>query len=108
MGSSRPDRGTIPLMPRLRRSDCTGLGITRRGRGKGFEYLDADGRRVTDPEVLARIGELRIPPAWKDVWVCPFPMGHIQATGVDAAGRKQYLYHEKWRERQDRKKFDAM
>jgi DNA topoisomerase I len=95
-------------MARLKRSDCTGTGLTRRRRGKGFEYLDEEGRRVSDPEVLERITELRIPPAWQDVWICPYPMGHIQATGVDAAGRKQYLYHEKWRERQDRKKFDAM
>jgi DNA topoisomerase I len=95
-------------MARLKRSDCTGSGLTRRRRGKGFEYLDEEGRRVSDPEVLERITELRIPPAWQDVWICPYPMGHIQATGVDAAGRKQYLYHEKWRERQDRKKFDAM
>jgi DNA topoisomerase-1 len=95
-------------MARLKRSDCTGTGLTRRGRGKGFEYLDEEGRRVSDPEVLERITELRIPPAWQDVWICPYPMGHIQATGVDAAGRKQYLYHEKWRERQDRRKFDAM
>ena len=95
-------------MPRLKRSDCSGPGITRRGRGKGFEYLDEEGRRIADPEVLQRIEELRIPPAWKEVWVCPYPMGHIQATGFDAAGRKQYLYHQRWREIQDRKKFDSM
>src|SRR4051794_4766136 len=95
-------------MARLKRSDCTGPGLTRRRRGKGFEYLDEEGRRISDSEVLERIGELRIPPAWQDVWICPYPMGHIQATGVDAAGRKQYLYHPKWRERQDRRKFDAM
>ena len=58
--------------------------------------------------MLARIRELVIPPAWKDVWICPYPMGHIQATGVDAAGRKQYLYHPKWREQRDRQKFDDM
>jgi DNA topoisomerase IB len=95
-------------MARLRRADCTGPGLTRRRRGKGFEYLDEEGRRISDPQVLERIGELAIPPAWEDVWVCPYPMGHIQATGIDAAGRKQYLYHQKWREQQDRKKFDAM
>ena len=95
-------------MSRLRRSDCSGTGLTRRRRGKGFEYLDEEGRRIDDADVLERIGELRIPPAWKDVWICPYPMGHIQATGVDAAGRKQYLYHQKWRQRQDRKKFDSM
>jgi DNA topoisomerase IB len=77
-------------------------------RGRGFSYVDADGERVDDPVVLARIAELVIPPAWQEVWICPYPMGHIQATGVDAAGRKQYLYHPKWRERRDRQKFDDM
>src|SRR3954469_23908198 len=95
-------------MARLKRADCTGPGLARRKRGKGFEYLDEDGRRISEPEVLERIGELRIPPAWQDVWICPWPMGHIQATGVDAAGRKQYLYHQRWRELQDKKKFDSM
>src|SRR3954454_20673726 len=95
-------------MARLKRADCTGPGLARRKRGKGFEYLDEEGQRIADPEVLERISELVIPPAWEEVWICPFPMGHIQATGVDAAGRKQYLYHQKWRERQDKKKFDAM
>ena len=70
--------------------------------------MDGDGRRIDDPEVLARISELAIPPAWKDVWVCPHPMGHLQATGVDARGRKQYLYHPKWRARRDQEKFDEM
>jgi DNA topoisomerase-1 len=93
---------------RLRRSDCSGPGLTRRRRGSGFEYLDADGERVTDPEVLARIEELVIPPAWEDVWICPYPGGHIQATGNDDRGRKQYLYHPRWRERRDQKKFDDM
>jgi DNA topoisomerase IB len=95
-------------MARLKRSDCSGPGLTRRRRGKGFEYLDEEGRRITDPDVLERIGELRIPPAWENVWICLYPMGHIQATGFDAAGRKQYLYHQRWRERQDTKKFNAM
>src|SRR4051795_6966777 len=95
-------------MARLKRSDCSGPGLTRRGRGKGFEYLDEEGRRIRDREVLERIDELSIPPAWQEVWICPYPMGHIQATGIDDAGRKQYLYHPKWRERQDRQKFDDM
>ena len=95
-------------MSRLRRSDCSQPGITRRRRGKGFEYRDEDGARIDDPEILQRIGELGIPPAWKDVWVCPYPFGHLQATGVDAAGRKQYLYHPRWRERRDAEKFDDM
>src|SRR5947209_1375016 len=95
-------------MPRLKRADCGGPGLTRRRRGKGFEYLDEEGHRISDAEVLERIGELRIPPAWEGVWVCPYPMGHIQATGMDAAGRKQYIYHARWRELQDKKKFDSM
>ena len=95
-------------MPRLRRADCSAAGISRRRRGKGFEYIDQDGSRLTDEETLARIRDLAIPPAWEDVWICPFPMGHIQATGVDARGRKQYRYHDKWRERRDQEKFDEM
>jgi DNA topoisomerase I len=88
--------------------DCSGPGIRRRRRGRGFEYLDADGRRVSEPSVVQRIRELAIPPAWEDVWICPYPMGHIQATGTDAAGRKQYRYHDLWRERRDREKFQSM
>jgi DNA topoisomerase IB len=95
-------------MPRLRRSDCSGPGITRRKRGKGFEYVSHEGRKIADAEVLERIAALRIPPAWRDVWICPHAYGHLQATGVDAAGRKQYLYHERWRERRDQEKFDEM
>lgn len=73
-------------------------------------YLDdaADDARIDDAETLARIAELAIPPAWEDVWICPSPAGHIQATGVDAKGRKQYLYHPRWRERRDQEKFDDM
>ena len=93
---------------RLRRSDCSGPGISRRGRGRGFEYRDDEGRPITDPEDLERIRELGIPPAWKDVWICPEPRGHLQATGTDAAGRKQYLYHDAWRTRRDAEKFDDM
>jgi DNA topoisomerase IB len=95
-------------MPRIRRVSCSGPGIARRRRGRGFEYRDEDGRRITQPAVLDRIKALAIPPAWKDVWICPYPMGHIQATGFDAAGRKQYLYHPEWRARQDQRKFDSM
>jgi DNA topoisomerase-1 len=93
---------------RLRRVDCSGPGIRRRRRGKGFEYLDEDGRRIAEPSVIERIRELAIPPAWEDVWICPYPLGHIQATGTDAAGRKQYRYHDLWRERRDREKFESM
>ena len=95
-------------MPRLRRSDSSTPGIQRRARGRGFEYLDEDGRRIEDEVVVERIRELVIPPAWQDVWICPYPMGHIQAVGIDAAGRKQYRYHNRWRERRDQEKFDEM
>ena len=95
-------------MPRLRRSDCSTPGLRRRRRGRGFEYLDADGARVDDPESLERIRALAIPPAWTEVWICPDPRGHLQATGVDAAGRKQYRYHDVWRARRDRQKFEEM
>jgi len=93
---------------RLRRSTCAAPGIARRRRGRGFEYLDPDGDHVDDPEVLERIAKLAIPPAWREVWICMDPRGHLQATGIDAAGRKQYLYHASWRSHRDRHKFDAM
>jgi DNA topoisomerase IB len=96
------------MAPRLRRADCSAPGLTRRKAGKGFTYLDADGERVTEPEDIERISELGIPPAWKDVWICPDSRGHLQATGIDAAGRKQYLYHPQWRTRRDSEKFDEM
>jgi DNA topoisomerase I len=95
-------------VPRLKRADCSSPGIRRRRRGRGFEYIDQDGLRLTDEETLARIRDLVIPPAWEDVWICPYPNGHIQATGIDARGRKQYRYHDKWRERRDQQKFDEM
>jgi DNA topoisomerase-1 len=95
-------------MPRLRRVDCATPAISRRRRGRGFEYLDEDGDRIEDPDVIERIRSLAIPPAWDDVWICSDPLGHIQATGVDARGRKQYRYHDLWRERRDRRKFDEM
>ncbi len=95
-------------MPRLRTVECSGPGLARVRRGRGFEYRDEQGERITDDEVLIRIAELAVPPAWKEVWICPYPMGHIQATGIDAAGRKQYRYHDRWRERRDREKFDSM
>jgi DNA topoisomerase I len=93
---------------RLRRADCSGPGITRKRAGRGFAYFDEDGERVTEPEVLERIRELTLPPAWGDVWICPSPDGHLQATGVDAAGRKQYRYHDAWRTRRDAEKFEDM
>jgi DNA topoisomerase I len=82
--------------------------VRRLRRGRGFSYRDEDGRPIKSAEVLAWIRELAVPPAWEDVWLCPDPLGHLQATGVDAAGRRQYLYHPRWRERRDREKFDRM
>jgi DNA topoisomerase I len=93
---------------RLRRSNLEAPGYARRRCGKGFVYRDEDGERITDAEVIGRITSLVIPPAWKDVWISPDPFGHIQATGIDARGRKQYLYHPRWRERRDQEKFDDM
>ena len=93
---------------RLRRSNLSAPGYTRRRCGKGFVYLDEDGRRITDSEIVARITALVIPPAWQTVWISPDPFGHIQATGIDARGRKQYLYHPRWRARRDLAKFEDM
>jgi DNA topoisomerase I len=96
------------FVARLKRVDCSQPGITRRRRGRGFEYIEAGGERVESEEVLGRIRELAIPPAWTEVWICRHPNGHLQATGIDAAGRKQYLYHPRWRELRDRQKFEKM
>jgi DNA topoisomerase I len=93
---------------RIRRSDCSGEGFGRRRRGGGFSYFDAEGSPIDDEETLARIRELAIPPARTEVWICPDPLGHIQATGIDAAGRKQYLYHSRWQQRRAERKFEAM
>ena len=95
-------------MTRLKRVDCAAPGLHRIKRGKGFAYVDWDGKRITDPATIERIEALVIPPAWADVWICPWPNGHIQAIGVDVKGRKQYRYHDKWRERRDREKFEHM
>jgi DNA topoisomerase-1 len=70
--------------------------------------VELGGERITDPDILDRVRALAIPPAWEEVWICADPLGHIQATGVDARGRKQYRYHDLWRERRDRQKFDEM
>jgi DNA topoisomerase-1 len=93
-------------MPRLRHSDSSGRGLRRLRAGRGFTYKDVDGKTVTDPALRARIEHLGIPPAWTDVWIAPYANGHIQATGVDAAGRTQYIYHPTWRAQKDRIKFD--
>ncbi|MEO6191887.1 MAG: DNA topoisomerase IB [Thermoanaerobaculia bacterium] len=83
-------------------------GIRRQKRGKGFTFLDPQGKTVKDEKTLERIQKLAIPPAWTDVWICPRPNGHLQATGRDARGRKQYRYHANWREVRDETKFGRM
>ncbi len=93
---------------RLRRADCAAAGIHRVRRGRGFSYEDAGGRRIEDSETLDRIRELAIPPAWRDVWICTDPFGHIQATGYDEAGRKQYRYHDRWDLRRAARKYEEM
>jgi len=82
---------------RLRRSNPATAGIRRRRRGKGFSYVDLDGATINSRDELARIKAMAIPPAWEHVWICPDPHGHIQATGFDSAGRRQYVYHGEWR-----------
>ena len=83
-------------------------GYTRKRKGDDFEYFDTEGKRIRDETRLLRIRRLAIPPAYTDVWICPTPNGHIQATGRDARGRKQYRYHERWREARDENKYDRM
>jgi DNA topoisomerase-1 len=92
-------------MARLRRSDPSRPGITRSLRGRGFSYRGPRGAVIRDEATLARIRALSIPPAWEQVWISLDERGHLQATGVDAAGRRQYLYHEDWRRRRDTQKY---
>ncbi|MGV3758900.1 MAG: DNA topoisomerase IB [Actinomycetota bacterium] len=92
----------------VREIDCNGPGLTRKGAGKGFYYADPEGNRVEEEEVLARIRSLAIPPAWTDVWICSDPLGHIQATGVDDKGRRQYRYHTAWQEQRAREKHERV
>ena len=83
-------------------------GIRRRRSGRSFRYLDPDGRPLRDRATLKRIRSLVVPPAWTDVWICPSPRGHLQATGRDARGRKQYRYHPRWRQTRDEAKYDRL
>ncbi len=92
----------------LRYSSDARPGLPRRRAGRGFSYLRPNGERVTDPATLTRIRALAIPPAWTDVWICLDPAGHLQATGHDARGRKQYRYHERWRTGRDDAKFERL
>jgi DNA topoisomerase-1 len=95
-------------MTRLRRSDPHSPGLTRVRRGRGFEYRGLDGARIDDPTAVEALRALAIPPAWTDVWISPHENGHILATGTDAAGRLQYIYHPAWHERMSNEKFERM
>ena len=103
-----PDARAVARDAGLRYSTDVRPGITRRRFGRGFSYRDTDGNTIRDRETLARIRALAIPPAWTDVWICPWPSGHLQARGRDARGRKQYRYHADWHERRGSDKFDRM
>ena len=92
----------------LRYSTDDRPGISRRRSGRGFTYRTADGRTIRDPAVLARVRAIAVPPAWTDVWICADPRGHLQATGRDARGRKQYRYHADWRTGRDDAKFERL
>ena len=92
----------------LVRVDPAAPGLSRRRRGSDWSYFDEAGEPISDPAVIARISALVIPPAWRDVWISPDPNGHIQAVGTDAAGRRQYRYHEEWRRLRDREKYDRV
>ena len=95
-------------MPSLRHSSDREPGYTRRRQGKGWRYLDADGRTVRDRRLRERFEALAIPPAWRDVWICKSSRGHLQATGTDDAGRRQYLYHPKWHEQRQLEKYERI
>jgi len=107
---------TVPFMDSVASARSAGLvytsddrpGIRRLGKGKRARYVDARNKPVRDADTLARIRSLVIPPAWTDVWICANPRGHLQATGRDARGRKQYRYHPEWRSQRDEAKFDRM
>src|SRR6202041_688132 len=92
----------------LRYVSCKEPGIRRMRAGSGFYYLTPENRRLTSANELKRIVSLAVPPAYKDVWICVNPRGHLQATGQDARGRKQYRYHAHWRQVRDSAKFDRM
>jgi DNA topoisomerase-1 len=114
--SSRPESDADSIVDAVEAAESAGLvyvsdeepGIQRVKRGKGFTYRGPDGSTISDAKTLARIRKLAIPPAYTDVWICCLEHGHTQATGSDAKGRKQYRYHERWREVRDSTKFEHM
>src|SRR5436189_6461886 len=108
MTKSAEVEGEPDIPAELNYVDDSDPGIRRKERRGGWRYLGADGKPIEDEKTLGRIKALVIPPAWTQVWICPDPKGHIQATGRDAKGRKQYRYHARRREARDRSKYDKM
>ena len=108
MTTSRDDPRAAARATGLRYATDTRPGLTRHRAGRGFTYRDANGKTIRDRATLDRIRAIVIPPAWTDVWICPWPNGHLQATGRDARGRKQYRYHELWRQRRGADNFARM
>jgi DNA topoisomerase-1 len=112
MAPRPPDRPPAPgadvRAAGLRHSTDARPGIRRRRRGRGFSYTDPEGRPIRDPAIRDRIRALAVPPAWTDVWICADAAGHLQATGRDARGRKQYRYHPRYRTRRERSKYDRL
>src|SRR2546423_13706887 len=102
------DSAVVAKAAGLRYVSDTRPGIRRKRVGKNFSYIGLNGKPIRDEEELRRIRSLAIPPAWTNVWICPKPNGHIQATGRDAKGRKQYRYHPRWREVRDETKYNRM
>ncbi|HYH55562.1 MAG TPA: DNA topoisomerase IB [Anseongella sp.] len=92
-------------IPNLRYVSSSSPGFIRKRKGKGFYYLDDKGERIRDEKILERIEKLVIPPAWENVWICPYATGHLQATGIDTKGRKQYIYHPRWRKAREETKY---
>src|SRR3954462_13888406 len=106
--SASDDAPAVARKVGLRYVDDSKPGITRKKTATGFRYIGPDGKPVRDEDELKRVRALAIPPAWTDVWICPHANGHIQATGRDARGRKQYRYHLRWREIRDESKFGRL
>jgi len=106
--ATQPDGKSVARSAGLRYVDDRGPGISRVTRGRAVAYRGPDGRLIRDGETLTRIRSLAVPPAWRNVWICPNPNGHLQATGRDAKGRKQYRYHPRWREVRDSNKYERM
>jgi len=107
-GSARPGHVASARAAGLRYTTDATPGIRRRRHGKGFVYAGPDGRPLRDPAELERIRKIVVPPAWTDVWICPDPQGHLQATGRDARGRKQHRYHPRWRTVREETKYDRL